>query len=292
MTLHLTARYGPGMQIGEPNLTLLDTSSFLELVTIGKQDTIFKDRETIINQDLTFTIFDSGAFWIPAIPYKFIDQGDEGQVSTNELLVEVTNVAVDSVHLAPIKPIIKEPLKLEDFMPYLLGAAGIAALAWLAIFLYRRRHKKEKIPPPEILIPAHEMAFKKLGLLKEAKLWQQGKIKAYQSKLTYVVREYLERRFRILALESTTDEIVQQLSKLSVPEQYKQDLQNMLQIADMVKFAKAKPSVEIHEELWSQAEKFIQTTKSEELVVPISELRNAEAFLKTDIQQDVVKNDT
>lgn len=62
------------------------------------------------------------------------------------------------------------------------------------------------------LLP-HELALQKLVALQQQKLWQKGDVKPYQSELTFIIREYLENRFNIQALESTTDEIVQNLPK-------------------------------------------------------------------------------
>jgi len=120
------------------------------------------------------------------------------------------------------------------------------------------------VAPPK----AHEVALEKLQLLRAKELWQQGKIKEYQSELTYIVREYLEERFEIQALESTTVEIVQELEQKDITEEHKTELTDMFRMADMVKFAKATPPVEVQSTLLNKAIQFVEKTKQEVIVEP------------------------
>ena len=112
-----------------------------------------------------------------------------------------------------------------------------------------------------------------MAKLKAEKLWQQGQVKTYQSRLTHIIREYLENRYNIPALESTTDEILHYLKKVDFDNQWKDKLQNILQIADLVKFAKAKPPVDFHDQVLKEAEDFVIATK----VQPVLEDINAES---------------
>ncbi len=97
--------------------------------------------------------------------------------------------------------------------------------------------------------------------LKKSKLWQQGEVKAYQSQLTFIVREYLDGRYNIQALESTTHEILTQLNPIHLSEDWKSKLKEMLELADLVKFAKAEPPIEAHDRLMNYAEDFVMTTQ-------------------------------
>ena len=275
--LKLSAIFPKGMTVSPPNLSALDTASFLEIVNPGKWDTLKNGSEVICQQSLTITVFDSGAFWIPAIPFNYQEKIGEGSVSTNKLLLNVGTIEADSSFLAPIKPIIQEPLRLEDFMPYIIGLLIILALAALIYFFYKKKKERNEPPPPEIIIPAHELALNKLSDLKNAKLWQQGEVKEYQSQLTYIVREYIENRFDIQALESTTDQIVSQLHNLNVEDIFKKQLREMLQMADLVKFAKAKPPVNVHQRLMDEAESFVVKTQKKIIVTEPEAEQSAES---------------
>ena len=107
--------------------------------------------------------------------------------------------------------------------------------------------------------------------MEDEKYWQQGEVKKYYSELTNIVREYLEGRYDILALESTTDEILKDLQDLKEEEfevELWSKLKDMLQTGDLVKFAKAKPNIEKHSQYLKDAKEMVRTTKK---VVDLSE---------------------
>ena len=76
-----------------------------------------------------------------------------------------------------------------------------------------------------------------------------------------IIREYLENRYDVPALESTTEEIVQNISKANLNMSDVDSLKRILQVADLVKFAKAKPDESIHESFMNEAEGFVKRTK-------------------------------
>ena len=92
---------------------------------------------------------------------------------------------------------------------------------------------------------------------------EKGKVKEYQTELTFVIREYLENRFDIQALESTTSEVIADLEDKDFDTKQASTLSRILQIADLVKFAKATPSAELHESFLDDAENFVSETKLE-----------------------------
>ena len=106
--------------------------------------------------------------------------------------------------------------------------------------------------------------MEKLRNLEEQKVWQQGDIKQYYSELSEIIREYIEGRYQFLALESTTDEIMDKLMRISLPDQYKNNLQDLLMTADLVKFAKSHPLPDENKRYLDIANEFVRTTKTEE----------------------------
>jgi len=163
--------------------------------------------------------------------------------------------------IADIKPIINEPLKKEDFYPIAYILLGLLALFGLYKLLNRPEKVEEEVEEEIIIRPAHEIAFEKLDLLKSKELWQNGEVKAYQSELTFAIREYLENRYEIKALESTTEEILKSLKSVDFDQMHKDDLKDILTMADLVKFAKAKPGESIHESFMNKAKDLVSKTK-------------------------------
>ncbi len=214
-----------------------------------------------ISQQFKIGVFDTGYIKLPPLSLHYSSSGRIDTAYSNDLALEVSGIMVDSTGLAPIKPILKEPLAFRDFLPYL--TALIIGLAIVGLFFLR---SKRKLPEPTVVVipdPPHEIALRDLQRLKEQKLWQQGKIKAYQSQLTHIIRAYLEGRYEIPALESTTTEVLEALNKADVSEKLYHDLNQILNMADLIKFAKAKPDVDIHHQFMDMAEKFVLATKLE-----------------------------
>ncbi len=154
----------------------------------------------------------------------------------------------------------------------LLALALAAAIFGLFLYLlFRRFFRKpgakdhlepETAPPAE---PPHLIARRRLAALKEAGLLENGLFKPYYSELSACLREYLANRFALPALEMTTAEIlnsVPQRTGLLTPEQYSA-LTQILNMSDLVKFAKHRPTAEAAFACFLLVEKFIEETKEE-----------------------------
>ena len=166
-------------------------------------------------QNLVITCFDSGYYAIP--PFQVIINTDT--ILSNALLFEVNTVEVDTAKgIADIKGIFDEPYTTQDavqdvlswfkenWMWVVLGIIIVVAI--ISAFIYIRRREqgvKEKFEGPKL--PPHENAYQRLESLSQKKLWQQGKVKEYYIELSDTIRLYLEDRYKINALELTTDEI-------------------------------------------------------------------------------------
>ena len=115
-------------------------------------------------------------------------------------------------------------------------------------------------------IPAHVIAFGKLEVLKNEKLWQEGKLKQYHSSVTDIIREYIENRYKIQALEQTTEEILWSFRNVAIDEESKTKLKRTLVLADLVKFAKEIPLPNENEMSLTNSYDFINGTKREEVI--------------------------
>jgi len=261
MKLRFSIQAPANTQISSINYSALEKDENVELLNNGNFDTLSQGNLTIFQKDLLFSVYDSGTFWVPAIQVKYQQGSVSKTATTNRIPIEVMTPVQDSVYLAPIKPIIKEALTLRDAIPYVVTVLLLILLVGSILYFVNRKGKEEAPPPPPRLVPAHDIANEKLVDLRNKKLWQNGEVKAYQSELTYIVREYLENRYGAQALESTTSEILDQLKALDFDDEMKSQLREMLELADMVKFAKAEPPVEAHDRLMNYANSFVDKTK-------------------------------
>jgi len=248
----------------------------IELIEDSNWDTLNVNGDVVLQKNIKLTSRDSGFYWIPSLPVSFVEGGKRTTKSTEKIPLTVNPFPIDSAQPRDIKGIKKEPLKFEDFLPLLIALLVVCSLGFGAYYYWKRRKDKEAVIPPPPVLPAHEVALQKLYKLEEQKLWQQGEIKTFQSELTFIVREYLENRFGIQALESTTEEIVSDLNAKDINDSHKQQLSSMFRMADMVKFAKAKPPADVHSKLLEETEAFVRNTKKI-IIEPIVESKKEES---------------
>jgi hypothetical protein len=205
-------------------------------------------------------VFDTGIVRIPPMPVVLQNSIGFDTQYTNDIPLLITGVA-DSLGLAPIKPIIPEPAKFSDYLPYLIAAALIGILIVLGIIYRRRKPKAQEVVEVRDVKSAHVIAFEKLDLLESEKLWQKGHIKEYHSRMNHIMREYLDERFQIRTLESTSSEIMAQLRSIDLPEKLLGEISDVMEVEDLIKFAKAEPPAEIHAEYLEFARALIRQTK-------------------------------
>lgn len=262
LNLYLRVPKADGVSNPSSNLNALQTAEGIEIVETGTWDTLNVRGTRALQQKIVLTSFDSGYYFIPQIPISFSQNGKNVTQSTPQLAFMVNTIETNPEMVAPIKNIIAEPMRFEDLIPFLLTILALVLIGYGIYYYLRKRKKEEAPPPPEVIIPPHEIAFDKLNVLKGKELWQKGEVKAYQSELTYIVREYLENRYDIQALESTSDEIIKDLKKnAEISEDHRMNLREMFTMADLVKFAKAKPPENVNEKLMTYAENFVEKTK-------------------------------
>lgn len=121
----------------------------------------------------------------------------------------------------------------------LLGIALAALVAWLVV-LWRRRPKPPKPPPPPR--PPWELALEALEDLRREDLVSQGRQAEHIDRVSDVVRLYLGRRFGFDGIESTTDEVLQVLRRMTPPLPVYDEVRQLLQDSDLVKFARWTPT--------------------------------------------------
>ncbi len=208
--------------------------------------------------------YDSGSAMVPPLVYFYSVPGNAPDtVSTAPVAVTIHTVAVDtSQAFKDLKPPLSIPWTLAEIAVYAGIILAVAALCYLAYWYWKKRKRTKRgevyVPPAK---PAHVLAFEELAVLKEKKLWQQGLIKQYYSEVTEVLRRYLERRYDVMALEETTDEILDRLREKQPGNGVMEETEKILRRADLVKFAKYQPAIPEHEEMMVVVHDVVDKTK-------------------------------
>ncbi len=208
--------------------------------------------------------YDSGSANVPPLVYFYTLPGAAPDtVSTPPVSLTIHTVPVDTtLAYKDLKPPLSVPWTLAEIALYAGIILAVAALGYLAYrYWKKRKHRK----PGEVYVqpakPAHVLAFEELALLKEKKLWQQGLIKQFYSEATEVLRRYIERRYEVMALEETTDEILDSLHTKQVDSGVLAETEKILRRADLVKFAKYQPAIPEHEEMMVVVYDVVDKTK-------------------------------
>ena len=208
------------------------------------------------------TSFDSGTQIIPSLPFVFISSTKNDTLFSDSLKIEVSLLPVDSTKvIADIKPPVNVPLTFKEVLPYIVGGlGGLVVLAIILWLIYRLRSKKSLIPNFKKIDPPHVRALQNLQKLKDEKLWQNGFVKEYYTRMSDIIRLYLEERFDIQALEQTTSEIMTQVEYSNQVVEYKRDILDILEMSDLAKFAKVLPDEKDNIHCMDLAVAFVEKT--------------------------------
>ena len=237
----------------------------IELVSASKTDTTLTDKSANYHVQWTITAFDSGRYVFPSIP--LLSPDSQLLAQSEALVFDVNTIAVDTTAaIRDIKSIAKVPLTFREILPYLLitlaAAAVIALLVWF-IIKHKRKNKpaqKQAKPKTKKTVRADIKAMRRLEKLKQKKLWQNGQIKQYYSELTEIMRSYIDDRFHINAMEMITPDILEAMKAIDLPDTTRNELSQMLESADLVKFAKMEPLPDDHDRCFNQAVAFVKLT--------------------------------
>lgn len=217
--------------------------------------------------DFTISVFDTGKYTIPPFPIAYFPDSD----STDQYkIIEAAPVDIYVKSLlsgeeAPELKDIKPPIDIPFDYVFLFSMIAVALLIALAVYLgYRAwKQKQEKgyiFSPPPKPRPAHEIALEELKKLYASDLLVNKEYKLFYIRLSEILRTYLEGRYYISAMEETTYEILRDVKQHVDDEQYAA-LSEILQEADLVKFAKHLPQEQQTENLKNKTRQFVNDTK-------------------------------
>ena len=235
----------------------------IEIVDRSAVDTTtLPDGRLQLSQELTLTSFKDSLFAVA--PIAVVSGGDTFWTEPMALNVIQPFEVDSSLAITDIKGIEKAPIYWWGIIRWILLALAVIGLfvgAYYGVLWYRKHFlKEEEVIEPELLRPADEVALEKLDEIKAQKIWKDGKVKEYQTELTDVAREYIGRRFDVQSTEKTSDETLRAMKPLIDKELFAK-LSKMLQLADLVKFAKWHTTPDENEQALSTAYEFVNETR-------------------------------
>ncbi|MBK6880395.1 MAG: hypothetical protein IPN65_06135 [Elusimicrobia bacterium] len=182
---------------------------------------------------VTLRLFEVGLSTLPAlsVPYRTAG-GVARSVETPAIPVRVRTVLTDKDRqFHGMKGGLKKVLDRRR-LAALLGALLLAVLVGFLLRWRRPRIPQPVGPPPR---PAHEVALEALDRLgTDSELPD----KPYYSRLTEILRQYLEGRYAVPAMDQTTAETSAALKTLHLTAETRSSLRAVLDNSDLAKFAK------------------------------------------------------
>ncbi len=248
------------------------SSDFLEIKKVEDIDKKQK-KKIITGRKFIFTSYRLGEFILDPATVKYQKDGQpEQSIQTNKLYLTVKSVSRGDPleDIRDVKTVVPYKLRVGKILWTLL----VLALLVAGYFLYRALRKKkvsfQPAPPP--LTPEEE-ALLHLSELFESDLLRRGLIKMYYLRLSEILRIYFEKRYKILAVESTTIEILRALRPQHLETGLYQKVQYVLEASDLAKFAKWIPAAPEIVQINKKAEEIVR----ESVPVPEPALEEAEA---------------
>ena len=241
----------------------------LEIIRTLDADTTAVDMD---NGDIAFavrrsyliTAWDSGFVQIPPVGITF---GSDSLFSNSAVLQVLLSPRGEEGKIAAPADIRETKWTLTEriirWLPWILGFMAILGLVWFAVMRWRNRTPVEKGKMPKVQKPkepAHIIALRELEQIEIDADWKKGDVKRHHARTSETIRRYLEGRFDFRALERSTLEIQTGMSSLPLLIEDREILLEILELSDLVKFAKWNPTADDHIRIVKRAIRFIEQT--------------------------------
>lgn len=261
-------------------MKLQDDIVFIKELPVDTIET--EGRRQLLVKEYILTSFRAGGYRLGEVPVLYIDKNVTDTLkSGSDLSLLVNTFEIDTLNntIYDIKRPEEAPMMINEVRGYVVGgillACLLASVIWLvARSVARRKSGASDTPRPRVM--PHVKAIRELEQLNNQKLWQNSKHKSYYTRLTDIIREYLEGRYGIGAMEMTTDEIISAMSDMDLQDKSMKNLVGMLRTADLVKFAKFTPDADYNEKVYYDAYYFVEDTKEVPEEIKESEITNIE----------------
>lgn len=255
------------VRVGEPfTLSLVAEHQFNTEIVFPDDDAgpvLFGDLEVVARSDVASrylgaagpgTKVDSVAYTVrtfaldsvrvPPLPVRVVAGRDTMLAGSRAQRIPVVSVvgpdASQPRGLAPLAPF------PQPMWPWVLLAVVVVSLIGLLIYGWKTRGADEAPAPDPVPVPEvdpYDDARTRLHRLEGTDLTDDAAVDAFYVELSNVLRRYLAQELDLRALERTTGEVVAELeAHPAVTDAAARRVRAVLELADLVKFADARPA--------------------------------------------------
>lgn len=212
------------------------------------------------------TSFDGNLYYLP----PFVVKVDGKSYKSKSLALKVLEVEIDTTHVDFVfgpKDVQDNPFLWSEWSPAfwlsIIMLLLIAASYYIYLLLRDRKPIKINLKVIKRLLP-HQKAMREIEIIKADKMVLSENQKEYYTKLTDVLRKYIQERYGFCAMEMTSSEIIDRL-KMAPDLAAIEELRTLFQTADLVKFAKYSTQINENDMNLVTAVDFINSTKIENM---------------------------
>ena len=284
--LELEAAIEPDYEVKMPKVDrVLENFGIVDWDNLG--DKLDENNNVVCTYQYRLEPFLSGTYAIPAFTFEFIDvngiEEKKYELTTEPIDIEVTSLLGEQrseLVIADIEDVVEMPKKASYWWMWTIGLTGIIIAAGIWLYLRRKRYTKLI----RIFKPAHEIAYERLRTLVKDDLIKAGRIKEFYERISNILRHYIEHRVDLRAPERTTEEFLIELQWTDVLSAADKDnIGEFLRHCDLVKFAKYSPTNEQIQRTFNLVKDFIDTTKSDEHRIDVTDNADAEEAIEAGI---------
>ena len=184
------------------------------------------DIDTFFYKNYLLTSFDTGIFILSP---KIITQQNLDTLSVNPISITFLPVKLDSANkFFDIKPPKDVPFKLKELLGYKYVFLILLLILLIFYFAYKYVFKTPNIEENRevIKIPIDIYYLNKIKELSSKKYLEEDKFQLYYTRLSEILRGYLEHRFDIPALESSTYDLKLLLKNININEEWLNDFKS------------------------------------------------------------------
>lgn len=255
-----------GTDVQFPSLDSVLVKNNIELLGQDAATVNPRDQKEAHVLHFRVTAWDEDEYEIPSFPIEYQINQQRQYTYTQALTlfaIYPPQVTGDSTYVAPIKPLLVEEATFWDYLRrgvnwWLVGGILGALIIASAIYLFLRYRKKQVLQKAQN--PA-DIARRRLKELAEKKYIEKKQYKAYHSAISFIIRDYLQHRFALPARPIPHKEWLDKVKPHQVPSDLQSTLSEVLETADLVKFAKATPLQSANTLAFSFTEQLIQRTE-------------------------------